>query len=361
MGIIPGFENLTEKVVDQGACTGCGACVISCQYQDVIEYSEGKPKSIGECQLCGFCTHVCPRYALQRNELEHFIFGRERKLEEDFGIYREIYVAKSTDNKVLKRCQDGGVATALINMALDSDIIDGAIISGVDPSIPWLPMPFFSTNIDETIHYAGTRYTYSPNLLALGKNADEFTRLAFVGTPCQIRALRQMEKILYCIRPDLEKKTYYLAFTVGLFCSESFTYEGLMVKKIQNEMGINLNDIEKINIKGGMLLTLKNGKIVKIPLKDVTPYAEEKCKYCEDFSAELADISLGGVGLDGRTFAVIRTKQGETIFNHAINKKKLNIKPIEEFKRAYNLLLRLSKHKQSKAQKIEERPITAKN
>jgi len=133
-----------------------------------------------------------------------------------------------------------------------------------------------------------------------------------------------------------------------------------MQKKIQNEMGIDLNDIEKINIKGGMLLTLKSGKTVKIPLKEVRPYAEEKCAYCDDFSAEFADISLGGVGLDSRTFAVIRTEQGEKIFNQAIQQKKLDIKPVNEFARAYNLLIRLSKNKQSKARKIEEQYIAAK-
>jgi coenzyme F420-reducing hydrogenase beta subunit len=42
-------------------------------------------------------------------ELETFIFGRARKPEEGFGIHLEIYAAKSTDDEILKKGQDGGV------------------------------------------------------------------------------------------------------------------------------------------------------------------------------------------------------------------------------------------------------------
>ena len=45
-----------------------------------------------------------------------------------------------------------------------------------------------------------------------------------------------------------------LKFTIGLMCTESFTYEDLMEKHIQEELGINLGDIKKINIKGKVLV-----------------------------------------------------------------------------------------------------------
>lgn len=342
-----GFEELVEKVVKRGVCAGCSSCVIGCPYQGVLEYSEGKPKILGECKVCGICSRVCPRYSLRTDELETSIFGRARNPEEDFGIYREIHVAKSIDNAILKRCQDGGVTTALITSAMDSDLINGAIISGIDPSVPWLPVPFIVTNKNDTIRYAGTRYTYSPNLLALTRCVSEgLKKVAFVGTPCQILAFRRIQKV------PLKKLSEVVAFTIGLFCSESFTYDGLMVKKIQNEMGINLGDIKKVNIKGKMIITLKNDKSVEIPLKEVRSYSEGKCRYCSDFSAELADVSLGGVGLDGRTFTVVRTEKGEKLFSQALKEKNLEVRSIKEFQRAYDLLVQLSKVKRRNAQNI---------
>jgi len=347
LGARLGFDELAKKVVESGACTGCSACVITCPYKGVLEYSEGRPKIVGECKVCGICPRVCPRYALQREELETFVFGRARKTEEDFGVYREIHVAKSTDEEVLRRGQDGGVATALICSALDSGIIDGAVVSGVDTSVPWLPVPFVATSSGDVLRFAGTRYTYSLNLLALSKCvADGLKKVAFVGTPCQIMAFRRIQKV------PIKRLAGIVAFTVGLFCSESFTYEGLMLKKIRGEMGIDLKDIAKMNIKGKMLLTLRNGGSVEIPLKEAKNYAEGKCGYCGDFSAEFADISLGGVGLDGRTFTVVRTEAGKSVFDQALKDRALDVKPVGEFKRAYDLLVQLSKLKRKNMRNI---------
>ena len=171
-------------------------------------------------------------------------------------------------------------------------------------------------------------------------------KIAFVGTPCQILAFRRIQKV------PLRKFADIVVFTIGLFCSESFTYDGLMVKKIRDELGIDLNDIEKMNIKGKMILTLTKGKNWEIPLKEVKNYAEKKCRYCSDFSSELADISLGGVGLDGRTFTIVRTEKGEMVLNQAIETKALEIKSVNDFTRAYNLLIQLSKGKRRNSKNI---------
>jgi coenzyme F420 hydrogenase subunit beta len=107
-----------------------------------------------------------------------------------------------------------------------------------------------------------------------------------------------------------------------------------------------------MNIKGKMLLTLKSGRVVEMPLKEVRSFAEDKCKYCGDFSSELADISVGGVGLNGRTLTVVRTERGEKILYQALKMKTLEIKPAEEFEQAYNLLVRLSKLKNRNIQSL---------
>jgi coenzyme F420 hydrogenase subunit beta len=290
---------------------------------------------------------VCPRYRINRDDVEKHVFSRAKTPDEPFGIHQKIYVAQSVNDAFLTHGQDGGVASTLLSSALDAGTIDAAIVSGLSPSAPWLPIPTIATNKDELLHSAGTRYTYSPNLLVLNDCiAKGFEKVAFVGTPCQILAFRRIQMV------PLKKIAKMVVFTLGLFCSESFTYSGLMVDKIQNQLDVTLADLRKMNIKGKMVLILSNGAHVDIPLKEAKQYAEGKCSYCNDFSAELADISLGGVGLNKRTFMVVRTNIGEQIVDQAMKNDVLNMNPVEDYSKAYNLLHRLSKLKAKKAKPL---------
>lgn len=342
-----GFDTLLEKVVSSNICAGCGACFAVCPFKGVLEYAKEKPVLVGECKNCGICLGVCPRYNLQIEDIEEFIFGRRRKPEEAFGINEKVYVARSTSKEILGKCQDGGVATSLIASSLDSGEIDGAIVSGIDSVNPWLPKPLFVTKSEDAVSSSGTRYTYSPSLIALKEAVSKgLQRVAFVGTPCQILALRRIQRF------PLKKYSNPVSFTLGLFCSECFSYDGLMVEKIQKNLGINLMDIRKVNIKGRLLVQKADGGVVGIPLKEAKAYALPKCQFCGDFSAELADISLGGVGLDGWTFTVLRTSKGLDVFKRALDKGILEVKSVEEFKSAFDLLVKLSNSKRENIRKI---------
>jgi coenzyme F420 hydrogenase subunit beta len=285
---------------------------------------------------------------VNQDKVETHVFGRVKTPSEPFGIHKTIQIAQSVNNSFITHGQDGGVASALLSSALDSGVIDAAIVSGIDPSIPWLPVPMIASTKDELLRSAGTRYTYSPNLLVLTECvAKGLEKVAFVGTPCQILAFRRIQMV------PLKKIAKIVLFTIGLFCSETFTYSGLMIEKIRNQLNVNLANLQKINIKGKMVLTLTNGEHVGLSLKEAKQYAEGKCSYCTDFSAELADISLGGVGLNQRTFTVIRTDCGEKIVDNAVNTNSLIMESIENYNKAFNLLTRLSKLKTKKAKHLE--------
>jgi len=336
------FGNLLTKVVLAEKCAACAACVSFCPVS-CLEYVEGKPKLVKKCANCGICVNVCPQYEYTQPSLEESFFGRQRKPEEEFGIYRRIVIAQASDEKVLQASQDGGVVTSLLTYALEKEIIDGAAVSGLSQDKPFYPVPRLVTTTEEALECAGTRYTYSPNLLALQEGINQNKkRLAFVGTPCQIHALRKIEDLL------LE---YFnpVKLAIGLLCTESFTYEGLMEKHIQGELGVNLSDVEKINIKAKILVTTKSGELKVIPLKDAKQYTRKSCTICTDFSAELADISVGGLGLSGWTFTILRTKKGEELIDNAVRKGFLRTRSVEEEKGAFDLLLRLSKRKRETA------------
>jgi coenzyme F420 hydrogenase subunit beta len=340
------FEQTLANVVLSESCTGCAACVIACPF-NCLEYVKGKPELTGKCEACGICSHACPRYCPSRSALEKLVFGRERKAEEEFGIYRRVIVARSTDERILRLCQDGGVVTTLLTLALKDKKIDGAAVSGTDENKPLHPIPTLATTPQQILVSAGTRYSYSPNLLAFQKGVEQDRKkLALVGTACQIEAIRRIQMIL--LKNYVEK----LKLTIGLMCSGSFSYEGLMENHIKGKLGINPSDISKINIKGNVLLTMNSGETKTIPLKRVRRYIRASCLSCADFSAELADVSVGGLGLNGWSLVITRTEIAEKLFTAAVNAGLLKVKPIETEKRSLELLITLSRRQRTRRKSL---------
>jgi coenzyme F420 hydrogenase subunit beta len=331
-------DSLLTEVVEAGKCVSCGTCVVACPFA-CLELTKETPNLVKECQVCGICAKVCPRYQWMMAKVENFVFGRERKPEEEFGIHRRIAIAQATDDNILKVRQDGGAATALLLFALKTGFIDSAIVAGTDKEKPFYPAPMLATTAEQIIEAAGTKYSYSSNILALTEMLKQKkANVAFVGTPCQIHAIRRMQMA------GLKRHTGPLKFLIGLMCSECFTYKGLMENHIHGTLGINLDDIRKINIKGKMLVTTDSG-VTEIPLAEIKQYARKSCSFCDDFSSELADISVGGLGLDGWTFTIIRTEKGEELFSSAEKAGYLRTKTLEEGAFALKLLTKLSRRK----------------
>jgi coenzyme F420 hydrogenase subunit beta len=331
-------ETLGKSVVASGKCVGCGTCVVVCPF-NCLEYAGGNPRLVKECKVCGICAGACPQYEWAWPEAENFVFGREKKVTEEFGVYRQLVVAKARRTEVLKVCQDGGVATALLLFALEDGLIDSAIVSGISQKKPFYPVPKLATTPEEILECSGTRYSYSPNILALAEGIKQKrANMAFVGTPCQIRAIRKIQMV------GLKKYAKPFQFLIGLMCSECFTYEGLMEKHVHEKLGLSLSNIEKMNIKGKILVKTKS-EVNTIPLREAKQYARKSCGFCDDFSSELADISTGGLGLDGWTFTIIRTKKGEELFSKAEKAGFLDVKAVDKDLYALNLLTKLSKKK----------------
>lgn len=331
-------DSLLREVIEAGKCVSCGTCVVVCPFA-CLDLTKDTPSLVKECKICGICAKVCPRYQWAMPNAETFVFGRKRKPEEEFGIYRRIAIAQATDADVLKVRQDGGVATALLLFAMNTGQIDGAIVAGADGEKPFNPAPILATTSKEIIAAAGTKYSCSPNVLGFTEMLKKKkSSIAFVGTPCQIHAVRRMQMA------GLKRHTAPVKLLVGLMCSECFTYEGLMENHIHGKLGLDLDKISKINIKGKMLVTSDSGT-TEIPLSEIKQYARKSCSFCSDFSSELADISVGGLGLEDFTFTIIRTEKGEELFSSAVEAGYLRTKPLDEGAFPYRLLKKLSNRK----------------
>lgn len=376
---------LIEDVVQGGSCSECGACVVACPY-DILQYVGTKPQAlharhrerpqpglgaqagipdipnfcpISENVGCDVCASVCPKLELDKELVELALHGRTATAEErsGVGLVLEMWAARSRDPRVLRVCQDGGFVTTLLLHALETGRIDGAVVTRLSREEPCKPVPAVVATPEQVLQSAGSWYTYCPNLLALkDAYAMGLERIAVVGTPCQVTPLRkwQTHRLLGDATIDPEEKNLLrqqrhlqefigrIALTVGLFCSETFLYDGLMKGLLQRRMGINLEEVEKFNIKGKILVHLRSGQVVEVPLKEAFPYARPECSYCGDFSAEEADIAAGGVGTNGWTIVLVRTPIGKAVWDDLLASDKIEVKSVDEFPKSIQTMFKLA-------------------
>ncbi|HUI25651.1 MAG TPA: Coenzyme F420 hydrogenase/dehydrogenase, beta subunit C-terminal domain, partial [Candidatus Kryptonia bacterium] len=134
-----------------------------------------------------------------------------------------------------------------------------------------------------------------------------------------------------------------VAFNIGLLCSEVFSFDGLMIDTIQHGLGIPLTEIRQFNVKGKVQIFKHDGSLVELNLRKSQEYARPECHHCGDFSAELADISCGGVGASNWTITIIRSRKGEEVFDAVVREGLLDVQPIEAFENSMKVLLRLTR------------------
>ncbi len=301
-----GFGELEYKVIKPEICCRCGTCEAFCPR---IEHKENKPALVNYDPLCGLCFTYCPRTFLDMGDMEEKLFGRMRNADEALGIYRKAVSAQA--KPTVAGAQDGGMATALMVQALQSGMIDCAIITGRDEE--WRSVAKVATTADEIRSAAGTKYTITNSVLAVKEALERgFKKIGFVGTPCQIQGLR---KVLLLDEP-YQFGQDRIALLVGLFCMENFDYDALMSGLVRGRFGLEPKDVARFEIKKGMFRVIdKSGKAHEVKIDETDPFTFSGCGPCFDFASELADISVGSVGsADGWSTVLPRTEKGETLY-----------------------------------------------
>ena len=311
-----GFEHLETNVIDAGKCCSCGGCEAACPI-GAVELQELRPTLVKDCTKCEFCWKSCPRMIDDYSPLYPQVFGEDAIRDQKLGVFRQAYALRNADESVRVRAQDGGVVTAVLLHLLEKGTIDGAVISGIDPKKPWLPKPMVATTPEEIISATKSRYTRSPNLVALREALKErkLQQIAVVGTPCHIQAIQRMR-----LAP-LKKIDRSIVMTIGLFCSETFKFKELMEDKIAGELGIPLTNLRKLDIKGKLLVYPKGVKeSLKIPLSEAQDWIDPGCHACRDFASDFADISVGGAGTPRKWSSVLaRTEKGQAVIDDMIS------------------------------------------
>lgn len=262
-------------------------------------------------KACGrACQFIKPDYPM----LERQVHGRARDPartdEIFFGPFRRMLRASLVTPK--EGAQWTGITTRIAERLLETGAVDAVLTMAPDPDDRWRPVPVIVTSAEAMADCRGMRMGYAP-LLALLEPAREqgFKRLAIIGIPCQVYALRALEKELGFER----------LYVIGTPCSDNTTTQNF------HEFLALLSDapdtITYLEFRADYHVELRfaDGRrkeipFLKLPISRLPPdFFPLTCRTCVDYTNVLADITVGYMGGEGEQWLLVRNERGEELLS----------------------------------------------
>ncbi|MFH1821460.1 MAG: coenzyme F420 hydrogenase/dehydrogenase beta subunit N-terminal domain-containing protein, partial [Methanobacteriota archaeon] len=255
------WQHLSKDVVVPDYCIGCGSCVATCPVQALERINE-KPALKGVCINCGICYGTCPE-VVDPNSLKAAVFG-SAATDEALGTYTQAFSLETNDTNVKVHAQDGGAVTTILGSLLEDGFIDAAIVTGTK-NAPWQPVVRVATTANELIECAGTKYSRGPTSFGLHEAVNMYYRskVAVVGTPCQIIASRRMEMS----NPKNAHISDAIKLRIGLFCGGVFKYENFFKNVVEKDLKIPLSEVTKFDMRDDkFIINMKDKPSRELPL-----------------------------------------------------------------------------------------------
>jgi coenzyme F420 hydrogenase subunit beta len=282
-----------SQAAPRDLCTDCG----------ISRSSE--PKRCGQA-----CQFIKPDYA----GLEQQVHGRARDPlrtdEQFFGPFRRML--RASLNAPREGAQWSGITTRIAERLLETGAVDAVLTMAPDPDDKWKPVPVLVTTAAGLAECRGMRMGYAP-LLALLEPARAmgYMRLAVIGIPCQVYALRALERELGFER----------LYVIGTPCSDNTTTE-----KFHQFLALLAQDPDTITYLEfradyHVELRFSDGRVKEIPFLQLPisklpgDFFPMTCRTCVDYTNVLADITVGYMGGQGEQWLLVRNERGEELLD----------------------------------------------
>ncbi len=270
----------------RGLCTDCGV---------------SRMKDPGACGAA--CQFIQPDYP----KFETEVHGRAATGGDErfFGVTQKMYRAAMVTPA--KGAQWTGITTGLAADLLAKGKVDAVLCMVPDAHDNWAPRPAIITDPADMAQARGMRMGYAP-LLALLEPAVAagHRRLAVIGIPCQIYALRALEAKL-----GLER-----IYVIGTPCSDNTTtanFHGFLSRLTDRP-----EDVTYLEFRADYRVELRfqDGRqklipFLKLPLSDLPrDFFPLTCRTCVDYTNRLADITVGYMAGEGDQWLIVRNARG---------------------------------------------------
>jgi len=261
---------------------------------------------MADAKRCGrACQFIAPDY----RALENATHGRARDPakgdEAHFGPYRAMHRARL--RAPAPGAQWTGITTRLAQRLLETGAVDGVLCMAPDPADRWRPVPVIVTDPADMARVRGMRMGYAPLLALLEPARDRgLKRLALIGIPCQVYALRALERELGFDR----------LYVIGTPCSDNTTTEAFheFLALLSNRP----ETISYLEFRADYHVELRfdDGRrqeipFLRLPISQLKPdFFPLTCRTCVDYTNVLADITVGYMGGQGDQWLLVRNDRG---------------------------------------------------
>ncbi|MEO8723314.1 MAG: Coenzyme F420 hydrogenase/dehydrogenase, beta subunit C-terminal domain [Sphingobium sp.] len=248
-----------------------------------------------------------------------------------WGPYDSVQTGHATDPHVRHHGSSGGVLSALAIHALETGLVERVLHIVADPDHPTRNIIQLSSNPQEVLAGAGSRYASSSPLADIDRLLGEGVRFAFIGKPCDVSALRQLARMDR--RVDL-----LVPIKLSFFCGGMPSHAG--AERIIQAMGLVPSDVTRFRYRGegwpGLTRAETNdGRAGEMRYEDswgghLSKEVQFRCKICPDAVGGVADIACadawyGGESgypqfeeQDGRSLIMSRSPEGERLLRSAV-------------------------------------------
>ncbi len=335
-------SDVIKNIVSDQLCLGCGACVQVSGHGkvDLKLNTEGflRPVVINDIteSEAKAVLNVCPGIRVGNAE-------KGADYSDLWGPVISTHVGWSTNPDIRYAASSGGGISAALCYLLSNNVVDCVLHSGVSDNDPLENGYKLSTSVEQIVEHCGSRYSPAAPLMGLMQAIERFDRIAFVGKPCDVVALRKLSEENHVV---LEKIKYAISF----MCAGTPSMKG--TEAVLEAFSLNKNDIKSFNYRGdgwpGMATAITKdnekhqmsyneswGKILNKNL-------QVRCKICNDGTGESADITFADAWhgdetgypsfeeQDGRSLIIVRTRLGSELLSSAVADGSLHIEPFDK-------------------------------
>lgn len=229
-----------KKITEKRVCCGCGACYVVCP-ASAIRIIYGQRYNFPEinekvCRECGKCLRVCPSAFLLKGTDPGFSYYPEPE-------EHSCYLIHACDEKVWLHSASGGFITGFLLHMIETGQVDGAIVVKSEGANPLVAESFVAKDRESLMSALASKYCPVSSCTVLKDVIDRSGRYVFVGTPCMVQGLRNLQLLIPVLRERV-------LFAIGLVCSGMASRLATR-RYIENDGQVDLSKVRRICYRGG--------------------------------------------------------------------------------------------------------------